>query len=34
VADAKELALKNYFSKFLTENPKANASFKDWKEKQ
>ena len=34
VADAKELALKNYFSKFLTENPKADESFKIWKEKQ
>ena len=34
VADAKELALRNYFSKFLTENPKANESFKVWKEKQ
>lgn len=34
VADAKELALKNYFSKFLTENPKADESFKVWKEKQ
>ena len=28
VADAKELALRNYFSKFLTENPKANESLK------
>lgn len=34
LADAKELALKNYFSKFLIENPKANKSFKVWKEKQ
>lgn len=34
VADAKELALKNYFLKFLRENPKANESFKIWKEKQ
>lgn len=34
VAEAKELALKNYFSKFLTENPKADESFKVWKEKQ
>ena len=34
VADAKELALKNYFSKFLTENPKTDESFKVWKEKQ
>jgi hypothetical protein len=34
VAEAKELALKNYFSKFLTENPKADESFKIWKEKQ
>jgi hypothetical protein len=33
VADAKELALKNYFLKFLKENPKADASFNDWKEK-
>lgn len=34
VGDAKELALRNYFSKFLTENPNANESFKVWKEKQ
>jgi hypothetical protein len=34
IGDAKELALRNYFSKFLTENPKANESFKVWKEKQ
>jgi tetrahydromethanopterin S-methyltransferase subunit F len=34
VADAKELALKNYFSKFLKENPKANESYKYWNEKQ
>jgi hypothetical protein len=34
VADAKELALKKYFSKFLTENPKADENFKVWKEKQ
>ena len=34
VADAKELALKNYFSKFLKENPKANESYKYWNGKQ
>ena len=34
VANAKELALKNYFSKFLKENPKANESYKYWNEKQ
>jgi hypothetical protein len=34
IADAKELALKNYFSKFLKENPKANESYKYWNEKQ
>lgn len=34
VADAKELALKNYFSNFLKENPKANESYKYWNEKQ
>ena len=34
VADAKEQALNRYFSKFLIENPKANESFKVWKEKQ
>lgn len=34
IADAKELALKNYFSKFLTDNPKANESYKYWREKQ
>jgi hypothetical protein len=34
VAEAKEQALNKYFSKFLTENPKANESFKVWKEKQ
>jgi hypothetical protein len=34
IADAKELALKNYFLKFLKENPKADASFNEWKEKQ
>jgi hypothetical protein len=34
VADAKEIELRNYFSKFLKDNPKANESFKVWKEKQ
>jgi hypothetical protein len=34
VANAKELALKNYFSKFLKENSKANKSYKYWNEKQ
>lgn len=34
VANAKELALTKYFSKFLTENPKANQSFKEWKNKE
>lgn len=34
LADAKELALTRYFSRFLTDNPKANESYKTWKEKQ
>ena len=34
IAEAKEQALNNYFSKFLRDNPKANESFKVWKEKQ
>lgn len=34
VAEAKETALANYFSKFLRENPKADESFKIWKEKK
>lgn len=34
IANAKELTLNEYFSKFLTDNQKANESFKDWKQKQ
>lgn len=34
VENAKELELKNYFPKFLKENPKANESYKYWNEKQ
>ncbi len=34
LADAKELALTKHFSRFLTDNPKANESYKAWKEKQ
>lgn len=34
IAEAKEQALNKYFSKFLIENPRANESFKVWKEKQ
>jgi hypothetical protein len=34
VGDAKELALRKYFSKFLTDNPKADKSYVIWKDKQ
>lgn len=34
VADAKEKEIKIYFLQFLKDNPKANESFKKWKEKQ
>lgn len=34
LADAKELALTKHFSRFLTDNPKANESYKVWKDKR
>lgn len=33
VADAKEKAVKAYFLEFLKDNPKANKSFEEWKNK-